>query len=157
MKKTQIRPKTHVPYARAKSGDRARADIIALLKKFGCESVGIMDDFAENSVVVAFKHRGRPVQLRASAKGWAQLYLQANPRPPGRQTERDYRAAVLAQGHIAVNSILRDWIKGQLTAVECGLMSFEAVFLPYMLTSDGRPLIERVEEAKLLPPPSSES
>ena len=50
---------------------------------------------------------------------------------------------------LAVNSILRDWIKGQVTAVECGILSFEAVFLPYMLTHDGRPLIERVSE--LLP------
>jgi len=45
---------------------------------------------------------------------------------------------------------LRDWIKGQVTAVECGILSFEAVFMPYMLTIDGRPLIERVTE--LLPP-----
>jgi hypothetical protein len=50
-----------------------------------------------------------------------------------------------------VSSILRDWIKGQVTAVECGILSFEAVFLPHMLTSDGRPLIERVPETKLLP------
>jgi len=56
-----------------------------------------------------------------------------------------------SSGHVAVNSILRDWIKGQVTAVECGILSFEAVFFPYMLTSDGRPLIERV--ADLLPRP----
>ena len=43
----------------------------------------------------------------------------------------------------AVNSILRDWIKRQVTAIECGILSFEAVFMPYMLTSDGRPLLER--------------
>jgi hypothetical protein len=55
----------------------------------------------------------------------------------------------LRQGQMAVNSILRDWIKGQMTAVECGILYFEAVFLPYMLTRDGRPLIERV--ADLLP------
>ena len=36
-----------------------------------------------------------------------------------------------------------------MTAVECGILSFEAVFMPYMLTSDGRPLLERVNE--LLP------
>jgi hypothetical protein len=36
---------------------------------------------------------------------------------------------VLRQGDVAVNSILRDWIKGQVTAVECGILSFEVVFL----------------------------
>jgi hypothetical protein len=56
---------------------------------------------------------------------------------------------------IAVNSILRDWVKGQVTAVECGILSFETVFMPYMLTSDGRTLIEHVIEAKLLPAPQA--
>jgi len=55
----------------------------------------------------------------------------------------------LQQGHVAVNSILRDWIKGQVTAVECGILSFEAVFMPFMLTHDGRPVIERIDN--LLP------
>jgi hypothetical protein len=52
-----------------------------------------------------------------------------------------------------VNSVLRDWSKGQVTAVECGILSFEAVFLPYMLTADGRPLVERIGETELLPKP----
>jgi hypothetical protein len=34
---------------------------------------------------------------------------------------------MLRQGQVAVNSILRDWIKGQVTAVECGILSFEAM------------------------------
>jgi hypothetical protein len=63
-------------------------------------------------------------------------------------------AGALEQGHVAVNSILRDWIKGQVTAVECGILSFEAVFMPYMLTSDGRrPLIERIPDLLPLPEP----
>ena len=30
--------------------------------------------------------------------------------------------------------------------------SFEAVFMPYMLTADGRTLVERIAETGLLPP-----
>jgi hypothetical protein len=87
------------------------------------------------------------VQLRASAKGWAQMFLKDQPWTyRHRSTRQDYEQAALRQGHVAVNSILRDWIKGQVTAVECGILSFEAVFMPFMLTSDGRPLIERVGE-----------
>lgn len=52
----------------------------------------------------------------------------------------------LAQGHIAVNSVLRDWIKGQVTAVECGILSFEAVFAVHMIGADGRPLLEKAVE-----------
>lgn len=143
-----------VPYASATSGASARAEISKLLQRFGCESVGFMDDFAEHAVLLAFRHRGRDVQLRASAKGWAQMYLREQPwNARRREKESDYKAAALRQGQIAINSILRDWVKGQLTAVECGVLSFEAVFMPHMLTSDGRPLLERVQEAKMLPSP----
>jgi hypothetical protein len=90
------------------------------------------------------------VQLHASAKGWAQMWLKANPWTYRHRTPRvEYEQAALRQGRMAVNSMLRDWIKGQVTAIESGLLSFEAVFMPYMLTADGRPLIERV--AELLP------
>lgn len=49
--------------------------------------------------------------------------------------------------------MLRDWVKGQLTAVESGMLSFEAVFLPYILTADGRPVVERAWASGLLPAP----
>jgi hypothetical protein len=66
---------------------------------------------------------------------------------------RRWEQNALRQGHIAVNSILRDWMKDQITAIECGILSFEAVFMPYMLATDGRPLIERLAESNLLPAP----
>lgn len=144
-----------VPYESATSGVKAREEITALLRRMGCEEVGFMDDFAKHEVLLAFRHRGRPVQLRASAKGWAAMFIKA--RPFGlrtRGTRHDYEQRALKQGLIAVNSILRDWVKGQVVAVECGMMSFEAVFMPHMITSDGRPLIERIQEQKLLPAPT---
>lgn len=39
-------------------------------------------------------------------------------------------------------------------AVECGILSFEAVFMPYMLTNNGQTLIERISTMDLLPPPN---
>lgn len=142
-----------VPYARATSGASARDEITKVLRRFGCESVGFMDDFEKHDVLLVFTHRGRPIQLRASAKGWAQMFLKQEPYTHRRKSRTDYEQGALRQGHVAVNSILRDWIKGQVTAVECGILSFEAVFMPYMITADGRPLIERLKEADLLPPP----
>lgn len=145
-----------VPYATASAGS-ARNEITKMLRRFGCESVGFMDDFDNHEVLLAFTHRGRQVQLRASAKGWAQMYLKENPWTHRRRGSRhDHEAAALHQGHIAINSILRDWVKGQMTAVECGILSFEAVFMPYMLTADGRPLIDRLREDNLLPAPTEE-
>jgi hypothetical protein len=118
-----------------------------ILRGFGCERIGFADDFEKGEVALAFEHHGRAVQLRANAKGWAQLYLKRNPHL---NAER-----ALRQGHVAVNSALRDWVKGQVTMIECGILSFEAVFMPYMLTSDGRTVVERLSETKLLPEPAS--
>ena len=142
-----------VPYANASAGQRARAEITKILRHFGCEEIGFADRFEQQEVLLYFKHRGRQVQLGASAKGWAQMFLKDQPwTHRHRSTRQDYEQAALRQGHVAVNSILRDWIKGQVTAVECGILSFEAVFMPFMLTHDGRPLIERVND--LLPEPT---
>lgn len=143
------------PYAGATSGASARDEITKILRRFGCESVGFMDDFEKHEVLLAFSHRGRPIQLTASAKGWAQMFLKENPWTQRRSGSRvDYEQKALRQGHLATNSILRDWIKGQVTAVECGILTFEAVFMPYMLTADGRPLVERLAESDLLPKPN---
>jgi hypothetical protein len=63
-----------VPYANATSGTAAREEVTRMLRRFGCESVGFMDDFDKHEVLLAFNHRGRSVQLRASARGWAAMY-----------------------------------------------------------------------------------
>jgi len=45
---------------------------------------------------------------------------------------------------VAVNSILRDWVKGQIMVVETGLTEFRHVFLPYMVTAGGETVAELV-------------
>lgn len=148
-----------VPYENATSGLKARDEITKLLRKFGCESVGFMDNFDDQTIMLAFRHRGRPVQLVASAKGWAAMYIKEHPYNWSRMksTQQEHERKAIAQGLVAINSILRDWVKGQVTAVECGMLSFDAVFMPYMLTNDGRPIIERLQSLDLLPPPTEES
>ena len=136
---------TTVPYANATSGAKARAEIVKMLQTFGCESVGFMDNFNDHSVLLAFTHRLRQVQLRASARGWAAMYLKSNPWSRSRRLSKEqWERAALDQGLVAVNSILRDWIKGQITAIETGILSFEAVFAPHMLMPDGRPVLDKI-------------
>lgn len=148
--------KSSVPYANATSGSAARDEIIKILKRFGCSSIGFMDNFDQHSVLLYFEHRGNQVRLEASAKGWAAMYLRENPWTPQRRSSRaDYERAALDKGVVAINSVLRDWVKGQVTAVECGVMSFTAVFFAHMIAADGRPLLAHVAEAKLLPAPEA--
>jgi hypothetical protein len=132
------------PYSRATS-TKAREDVTTMLRRFGCEQIGWMDSFADHSVLLAFTHRGRQVQLRASAHGWAAMWLKENPWSPSRRmSQPQWERAALDQGLIAVNSILRDWTKAQVTAIETGILSFEAVFSPFMLMADGKPLLEKI-------------
>jgi len=140
------------PYATTTSGTRARDEIIKILRHFGCEKVGFMDEFEDHALMLAFVWRGRQVQLRASAEGWASAYIKENPWRSSRHSTRlQWESRALDQGMIAINSILRDWVKGQVTAVETGIMSFETVFMPHMLTQDGTPMLDQMR--KLLPPP----
>lgn len=147
--------KASIPYANATSGVAARTEITNILRRFGCSNVGFMDDYQNHEVLLAFEHRGNRVQLRASAKGWAAMFLKAEPwTPQRRSTRQQYEQAALDKGLVAVNSVLRDWVKGQITAVETGVLSFAGVFLPYMIAADGRPVLEHIQEAKLLSAPS---
>jgi hypothetical protein len=137
----------NTPYADATSGVGARDEITRLLRRFGCEQIGFMDDYEQHEVLLVFKHRGRQMQLRSSAKGWAALYLQEHPyNYRHKHGEQEHRDKALAQGHVAINSILRDWVKGQIMAIETGMLSFEAVFLPFMLTHDGRTVAEMTDQ-----------
>ena len=141
-----------LPYANATSGGKARDEILKILKRFGAESVGFLDEFETHTLLVAFTHRGRQIQLRASAQGWANAFLRENPWSSRRYHSRsEWEQKALDQGMVAVSSILRDWIKGQITAVECGMLTFDHIFMPYMLAHDGRTLAEHAQ--KLLPAP----
>eukprot|EP00873_Tetraselmis_striata_P020746 jgi/Tetstr1/441010/TSEL_029278.t1 len=143
-----------VPYASATSGESARKEITKILRGFGCSSIGFMDQFDRHTVLLQFEHRGRSVRLEASAQGWASMFLKAQPWTNKRRADhKTYEAMALNQGMVAVNSILRDWVKGQITAVETGVLSFEGVFLPYMVTDNGQRLIDRINAQGLLPAP----
>jgi hypothetical protein len=51
---------------------------------------------------------------------------------------------------VAVYSILRDWIKGQITAIQTGILSFEGAFLGQILLTSGKTVLEHVEAEKLI-------
>ena len=61
------------------------------------------------------------------------------------------KQAALEQGQIAVWSILRDWIKGQLMAIENEILSFDAAFLGQILLPSGKTVHEQIEEKNMLP------
>jgi hypothetical protein len=116
-----------------------------VLRAFGATSFGCMENYDEGTVIVQFTWHERNVSIKASGKGWAALYLKRHPyKYRMRVTSQQHEQRALQQGKIAVYSMLRAWIKGQVTAVECGLPSFEGVFLGQIMLPSGETVLERV-------------
>lgn len=133
-----------LPYESATSGSRALDDLQRMLERFGCTQFGHMVDAERGETVVNFRWRERNVSLRASWQGYASAYLAVH-KPKGNAAQVQRRKdAALELGRVAVCSILRDWVKGQVTAVECGIMSFEAAFMPHMLLTTGERVLDRL-------------
>lgn len=142
-----------LPYESATAGDQALVELQRTLAKFGCQSFGTGTDAERGMTTVSFRWRNREVRLEASWKGYAQAMM----RDRKFRREADRRSAearALLQGRVSVCSCLRDWVKGQVTAVECGVLSFEAAFMPHMLLKDGRRVLEHVQSSKLLAGPA---
>lgn len=141
-----------LPYESATSGERALGDIQKLLRGFGCNKFGSMIDDQEQTILVQFEYRGRPVSIKASIKGYAQAWLKAHPhsyRTKGSLAQHERKALDIAS--VAVYSILRDWIKGQVTAIETGILSFEAAFFAQVMLPNGKTVYEHAVATNLLP------
>lgn len=140
-----------LPYENATSGKNAINEMQALLRGFGVTIFGMMEDFAAGTVIVQFEYRERRVTITASVKGYAAAWLRQHPWSNRMRTDRTtHERKALKQAQISVYSILRDWIKGQVTAVEVGMLSFEGAFLGQIMLPTGETVLQRVEATKLL-------
>jgi hypothetical protein len=140
-----------LPYENARSGKAALNDMQKILQGFGASSFGCMEDFDKGEVILQFRWRERSVTIRASGKGYAAAWLRRHPHTTRmRVTKLDYERRALHLGQTAVWSILRDWIKGQITAVEVGMLSFEGAFLGQLMLPNGQTVLERIEQDNLL-------
>ena len=143
-----------LPYENSTSGERALGEIQKILRGFGCSRFGSMVDDGAQEIMVQFEFRGQPVSVRASIRGYATAWLKEHPytnRTRATRLEHERKAMEIAS--TAVYSILRDWIKGQVTAIETGILTFEGAFLGQLLLGNGRTVLEVVHEAKMLPAP----
>lgn len=143
-----------LPYSTATSGERALGDIQKIMRGFGCTKFGSMIDDSAGTIVVQFEYRGRRCEVKASVKGYAAAWLREHPFGPNhRYTRAKHEARAFDVASVAVYSILRDWLKGQITAIETGILSFEGAFLGNLLLGSGQTILEHVEAQKLLSSP----
>lgn len=143
-----------LPYENATAGDKAIGEMQKILRAFGCTRFGYMLDDAEGSLLVQFEYRSRQVSVKASMNGYAAAWLKEHPHTSRmKKTKAQHEAEALEVASVAVFSILRDWIKGQIVAIETGVLSFEGAFLGQILLPNGKTVLEHAAEAKLLPGP----
>jgi hypothetical protein len=51
---------------------------------------------------------------------------------------------------------VKDWVEAQMAIVDTKMVQLEQVFLPYVITPDGRTLYERMRDTQfVLPPPET--
>lgn len=135
-----------LPYENTRAGSGALAEAEKILRKFGCSNFGVMNDWERGVVICQFQWKERRISIEASWRGYAEAWMKEHPWSHRmRKSMQQYKDEAKQRGEMAVPSILRDWIKGQVTAVEIGLMPFEHAFLPHMLTHDGARLADRVQ------------
>lgn len=141
-----------LPYENATSGGGALEDIRKLLTKFDCDRFGTMTDSKNGELIVQFSHRGRDVTAKASFRGYAAAWLREHPYTyRTKATQQAHEAKALKQAEISVCSILRDWIKGQVMAIETGVLTFEGAFLGQILLGNGQTVLEHATQSRLLP------
>lgn len=142
-----------LPYENATSGDNALAEISKLLTRFGCGRFGTMTDNEAGELIVQFTYHGRDVTARASFRGYAAAWLKSNPYTSRMQRTREqHQQRAMTQARISVCSVLRDWIKGQVVAIETGILTFEGAFLGQILIpGTGRTVLEQVQVSGTLP------
>lgn len=149
-----------LPYENATSGEKALGEIQKLLRGFGCAKFGSMSDDDAQEVLVQFEYRGRPVSVRASIRGYAAAWMREHPvtiyaTDVARGSDKTKRLAherkALDIASVAVYSILRDWIKGQITAIETGILTFEGAFLGQILLPNGATVLQHVFATNTLP------
>jgi hypothetical protein len=140
-----------LPYENTTAGNKAMADIQKILQRFGCKSFGSMNNFAEKKLIIQFEYKDRKISVSASSAGYAAAWLKEHPyNYRMKKTEIQHQREALERANTAVYSILRDWIKGQITAVECGILSLEGAFLGQILLPNGRTVLEHVEKEQFL-------
>jgi hypothetical protein len=141
-----------LPYENTTSGEKALGEIQKMLRGFGCNKFGNMMDDAEGILMVQFEYRSRQVSVKASVKGYAAAWLIEHPYTSRtRTTLAQHNKKSLDIASTAVYSILRDWIKGQIMAIETGMLSFEGAFLGQILLGTGLSVLEHVEQKNILP------
>lgn len=124
---------------------RSRGEIDRLLREWGAEAIAWADDFKHDCVNLRF------VWPHDDARYMARFRLRLPSRNSLERDAIDGRTGRVSENKIAKlmdergkreHRTLLIWLKGALNAVEMGLVSAEALFLPFLEGLDGQTVSE---------------
>ena len=128
---------------------KSRDEIGALLREWGAELVSWADDFKGDQVVLRFvwtmkgeEDRRFHARLSISIPTHAEICARSDMRGARGFSETRFRAACEANGK-SEHRLLLLWLKASFNAVAAGLVSPEALFLPFLEGKDGTTVAER--------------
>lgn len=140
-----------LPYENTTAGNKALAELQTILRRFGCNKFGSMQDDSEGVLLVQFEYKGQMVSVKASINGYALAWLKEHPYTSRmRKSKIEHERAAKEVASVAVYSIIRDWVKGQIMAIETGVLSFEGAFLGQIMLPSGKTVLEHAQTQKLL-------
>lgn len=136
-----------LPYESATSGERALVETQKILQRFGCQSFGSMMDFERSTLIVQFRYRDMNIHVEASTKGYAAAWLKAHPWSSRmKRSKVEHEREALRVASLATYSILRDWLKGQVMAIESGILTFEGAFLGQIMLPSGMTVLQQAQQ-----------
>lgn len=133
-----------LPYSDSEANPlQAQARIRKMLLKFGVSRLRFDEDIEKGEIKVEFIYKEFPVSLPVNIHRLAERYLEDDPWTPRRRSSRSEWATKKKEvAQNAAFSLLEDFLKGLLMAVELGVFSFEEIFLSYFRDAQGRRLGE---------------
>lgn len=134
---------------------RTIAQIQAKLVEHGARAVMMEYDDRGRIKALAFKivmpNGELPISLPIDAAATLRVLKKqyANREIPGQYANEEHAYRVAWR-------IIKDWVEAQVSLLETEMVRLEQIFLPYVITNDGRTLFERLEEKHFLLGPGRE-
>lgn len=126
---------------------KTRGEIYGLLTEWGISNIGFLDHFDEGQAELQFVWRRDDVKYAArfmvKLPTDEQLKKRARHARTGAFSQSKYNALREGRGR-QEHRVLYLWIKAALNAVEAGIVSPEAIFLPFIVGKDGRTVAEHM-------------
>lgn len=115
----------------------SRFDVQAMMTEYDGQQV--------SAVTFILKVDGQPMSFRLPCNWRALAVLLKEPK--ARRNARIKKGETWDDQAIRVAwRIIKDWIEAQLALVEINMVTIPQIFLPYMVTQDGRTLGERIND-----------